>query len=151
MEKVKPAKRKGKKKIIVKMPRRMEIMRITTATMWSWDILVDSCAVCRNSLMECSLLQFYHELVLNARQRRSILKMWIASLLGESAIMRFTFIVLLDGLKDDVYAHLTISRGNIEDKNENLLYVKASSKFRFTVSVFRVDLFQIFQSAVLDL
>ncbi|KRX60989.1 E3 ubiquitin-protein ligase RBX1 [Trichinella sp. T9] len=53
MEKVKPAKRKGKKKIIVKMPRRMEIMKITTATMWSWDILVDSCAVCRNSLMEC--------------------------------------------------------------------------------------------------
>ncbi|OUC42536.1 hypothetical protein D917_02850 [Trichinella nativa] len=27
--------------------------QITTATMWSWDILVDSCAVCRNSLMEC--------------------------------------------------------------------------------------------------
>ncbi|KRY14478.1 RING-box protein 1 [Trichinella patagoniensis] len=57
MEKVKPAKRKGKKKIIVKMPRRMEIMKITTATMWSWDILVDSCAVCT----ECQAMQKYTE------------------------------------------------------------------------------------------
>ncbi|KRZ12565.1 RING-box protein 1A [Trichinella zimbabwensis] len=50
---MKAVKRKDKKKKHVDMPKRIEIMKLTTATLWSWDILVDSCAVCRNSLMEC--------------------------------------------------------------------------------------------------
>ncbi|KRZ76151.1 RING-box protein 1a, partial [Trichinella papuae] len=53
LEKMKAVKRKDKKKKHVDMPKRIEIMKLTTATLWSWDILVDSCAVCRNSLMEC--------------------------------------------------------------------------------------------------
>ncbi|KRY68222.1 RING-box protein 1a [Trichinella pseudospiralis] len=50
---MKAVKGKGKKKKQIDMPKRIEIMKLTTPALWSWDILVDSCAVCRNSLMEC--------------------------------------------------------------------------------------------------
>jgi RING-box protein 1 len=37
--------------------KRLEIKKWNAVTLWSWDIVVDNCAICRNHIMDlCKLL-----------------------------------------------------------------------------------------------
>ena len=46
------AEKKQVEKVDAKGKKRLEIKKWNAVTLWSWDIVVDNCAICRNHIMD---------------------------------------------------------------------------------------------------
>ena len=63
--------------------KRLEIKKWNAVTLWSWDIVVDNCAICRNHIMDlCKLRQKTDRQTLSVCRTPSSLSVSLADPLG---------------------------------------------------------------------
>jgi len=83
---------------------RFEIKKWNAVALWSWDIKVDTCAICKSHIMEdCIDCQANPNSVFFIN--RAISKLETVLLPGEYAIMPIIVIVSVDGLRTKTHVH----------------------------------------------
>ncbi|KAI5070370.1 hypothetical protein GOP47_0014713 [Adiantum capillus-veneris] len=106
-----------------------EIKKWEAVALWAWDIVMDTCAICRNHIMDlCIECQANETRLANGECTTA----WGGTCLAsykEYAIMLSIFIVSVDGEKRGTCAHSIITNGSSKNTGIKIMLVELKTVY----------------------